>query len=123
MAAASDDLVFVKQEAPAARATAEACASSWSVGSPLIVTPVASGPPRTELPAATAQLPKAKKGSLQESMQRMAAAAKARREAPPDSAGASSSAPLDDVECTGERSRAERDAELRRDAVDVDGSD
>ena len=34
-----------------------------------------------------------------------------------------SGAPLDDVECTGERSRAERDAELRRDAVDVDGSD
>ena len=48
-------------------------------------------------------------------------AKRAREDTPQE---ASSSALLDgDVECTGERSREERDAELRRDAVDVDGGD
>ena len=131
-AKAADVLTLVKQEAPppATPATAQTFA-----GSPFVYTPAAPGPPRTELPKSKVESkaePKTKsaigkqpmrRDSILASIARMSKAAAAKCEAQEAEAGPSSvAAPAadDEVECTGERTRKDRDAELRKQAVDVD---
>jgi hypothetical protein len=108
------------------------------MGSPFVHTPAAPGPPRTQLPKTkaetVAELPKSKSaigkkpraGSVQAGIQKMAAAARERREREAGSAGAGPSNMADEaddeVECVGSRTREDRDAELRAQAVDVDGA-
>ena len=103
------------------------------MGSPFVHTPAAPGPPHTQLPKTkaetVAELPKSKKpraGSVQAGIQKMAAAARERREREAGSAGAGPSNMADEaddeVECVGSRTREDRDAELRAQAVDVDGA-
>ena len=74
---------------------------------------------RSKTKSAIQKKPRA--SSCQASVQRMAAAAKAKRAAREAEAAATSAAAADDeVEFAGERTREQRDAELRARAVEVD---
>jgi hypothetical protein len=131
LAANAGEMLFrVKLEAPPPAPPRTAQTFS---GAPFVHTPKAPGP--ATLPKAKAE-PKAKKprrNSAQASIARMAAAARERREAretaesaSPEPGSSSSGAAAgeasegDEVEFMGARSREERDAELRQQAVDVD---